>query len=76
MRNRLQNFSIYPFMSDSKSTRQGPLKPHASKDAVVVEDPSRDSIIMTADEADLSGIRMLEEAAKARDNKAKGERSE
>ncbi|MFN3668883.1 MAG: hypothetical protein ACK4VY_06205 [Brevundimonas sp.] len=63
-------------MTDSKPTRQGPLKPQAVKDAVVVEDPSHDSIIMTADEADLSGIRMLEEAAKARDNRAKGERGD
>ena len=31
---------------------------------------------MTADEADLSGIRMLAEAAKARANADKGERSE
>lgn len=63
-------------MSNQRSTRQGPLEPKAEKDSVVVEDPSRDSIVMTADEADLSGIRMLEEAAKARANEAKGERSE
>lgn len=63
-------------MSNAKSTRQGPLQPKAWKDAVVVEDPSKDSIIMTADEADVSGIRMLEAAAEARDNGTKGERSE
>lgn len=63
-------------MAHSNPTRQGPLKPRALKDAVVVEDPSRDSIIMTADEADLSAIRMLEEAAKARENRASGERGD
>lgn len=57
-------------------SRQGPLEPKAEKDSVVVEDPSKDSIVMTADEADLSGIRMLEQAAKARANGEKGERSE
>lgn len=63
-------------MGNSKPTRQGPLTPQARKDAVVVEDPSHDPIIMTADEADLSAIRMLEEAAKARENHDRGERGE
>lgn len=63
-------------MTNRPPTRQGPLEPKAEKDSVIVEDPSRDSLAMTADEADLSGIRMLEEAAKARDNEAKGERSD
>lgn len=63
-------------MTNGTPTRQGPLEPKAEKDSVVVEDPSRDSIMMTADEADLSGIRMLEEAAKARDNEAGGQRRE
>jgi hypothetical protein len=63
-------------MSKSSPTRQGPLQPKARKNSVVVEDPWRDSIVMTADEADLSGIRMLEEAAKARDNEPKGERDD
>lgn len=63
-------------MSNQTPTRQGPLEPKAEKNSVVVEDPSNDSIVMTADEADLSGIRMLEQAAKARANDAKGERSE
>jgi hypothetical protein len=61
-------------MSNERPTRQGPLKPRAQKDSVVIEDPSRDAIVMSADEADLSGIRLLEEAAKARDNQSKGER--
>lgn len=63
-------------MTSRSSTRQGPLKPRSSKDAVVVEDPSRDSIRMTADEADLSAIRMLDAAAEARANHEKGERDE
>lgn len=71
-----RNVRIYRPMGNSKPTRQGPLTPQASKDAVVVEDPSHDPIIMTADEADLSAIRMLEEAAKARENHDRGERSE
>lgn len=63
-------------MSNSKPTRQGPLIPEARKDAVVVEDPSRDAIVMTADEADLSAIRMLDAASEARENEAKGERGD
>lgn len=63
-------------MTSRSSTRQGPLKPRSSKDAVVVEDPSCDSIRMTADEADLSAIRMLDAAAEARANHEKGERDE
>lgn len=63
-------------MARRSPTRQGPLDPEARRDSVVVEDPSKDSIVMTADEADLSAIRMLEEAAKARENHDKGERSE
>ena len=43
---------------------------------MIVERPSEDPIIMSADEADLSGIRMLEEASRARTNQEKGQRSE
>ena len=63
-------------MSNPRPTRQGPLVPHPAKDSVVVEDPSRDPIVMTAQEADLSAIRMLDAAEEARNNEAKGERSE
>jgi len=63
-------------MSSRPTTRQGPLTPTPEKDSVVVEDPSRDPIVMTADEADLSGIRMLEAASKARENARNGERSD
>jgi hypothetical protein len=60
----------------SKPTRQGALKPKTRKDSVIIESPSNDPIVMSADEADLSGIRMLEEAASARENQNKGQRSE
>lgn len=56
--------------------RQGPLKPLARKDCVVVENPPNDPMHMSADEADLSGIRLLEEAAKARDSHERGERDD
>lgn len=63
-------------MSSQKPTRQGALKPKTDRDSVIVESPSNDPVVMSADEADLSGIRMLEEAASARDNGKKGQRSE
>lgn len=63
-------------MSNDRSTRQGPLKPRSSKDSVIVEDPSRDSLRMTADEADLSAFRMIDAAAEARENEQKGERDD
>ena len=56
--------------------RQGPLRPLARKDCVVVGNPPNDPMHMSADEADLSGIRMLEEAAKARANHGQGERDD
>ena len=42
----------------------------------MIEDPSKDSIRMTADEADLSAIRLLEAASQARTNHDRGERDE
>jgi hypothetical protein len=55
-------------MPDPKeqSERAGPLDPHTEGDDVVVHNPPDAPIRMSADEADLSGIRMLDEAAKAR----------
>lgn len=44
------------------------------KDCVVVENPPADPMHMSAEEADLSGIRMLEQAAEARENHDKGDR--
>ena len=43
---------------------------------MVIEDPSRDSIRMTADEADLSAVRLLDAASLARANHDRGERDE
>lgn len=61
-------------MPTPSSPRQGPLNPRTDKDCVVVENPPADPMHMSADEADLSGIRMLEQAAEARENHDKGER--
>ena len=47
--------------------RPGSLKPRAEGDDVVLHKPPQAAMRMSADEADLSGIRMLEEAAKARE---------
>lgn len=45
--------------------RSGPLNPRVDADDVVVHNPPADPILMSADEADLSSIRMLEAAAAA-----------
>jgi hypothetical protein len=63
-------------MTSRPSTRQGPLNPRASKDDVVVEDPPHDPLRMTPDEADLSAIRLLDVASKARASHDRGERDE
>ena len=46
--------------------RKGPLKPEADLGAVVVGDPPQDAMVMTPDEADVSAIRLLDAADKAR----------
>lgn len=51
---------------------QGPLKSRAEKDCVVVKNPPNEPLHMSTDEADLSGIRLLDEAGKVRDNHEKG----
>lgn len=61
-------------MSNADHGRKGPLKPRTEQDAVVVADPPHQALVMSADEADLSGIRMITEAAKARENQAVGQR--
>lgn len=66
----------YASMSKPQSGRQGPLAPEVEQDAVVVVNPPEAPLVMTSDEADLSGIRMLDAAAKARTNADKGERHE
>ncbi|MBU1384592.1 MAG: hypothetical protein KKG14_10050 [Alphaproteobacteria bacterium] len=57
-------------MSDKKRSaddpRQGPLHPAAGDGVVVVKDPPRGEMLMTPDEADISGIRMLDAADEAR----------
>jgi hypothetical protein len=46
--------------------RQGPLQPTGHDGVVVVENPPAKPMHMTPDEADISGIRMLDAAHKAR----------
>ena len=58
------------------NARKGPLNPRTEKDSVVVHNPPEDPMEMSPDEADLSGIRMLDEAAKARANEEKGQRND
>ena len=58
-------------MASNTPTRQGALDPHAAQDSVVVDDPSKDSLRMSADEADLSAIRLLDAASKARENQSR-----
>jgi len=57
-------------MSDTPApndaTRQGALKPTARDAVVVVENPPDAPLHMTPDEADISGIRMMDAADRAR----------
>lgn len=46
--------------------RQGPLDPKAEPGKVIVENPPSAPMHMTVEEADISGIRMLDAADKAR----------
>ncbi|RZJ04947.1 MAG: hypothetical protein EON89_05975 [Brevundimonas sp.] len=46
--------------------RKGPLKPQADIGEVLVENPPSDALLMTPDEADVSAIRLMETADKAR----------
>jgi len=46
--------------------RQGPLNPTGRDGLVVVENPPGKAMHMTPDEADISGIRMLDAADRAR----------
>ena len=54
-------------MNPTPKRRQGPLKPRTEEETVVVKNPPADPMHMSADEADLSRIRMLEAAEKARE---------
>ena len=50
----------------SDDPRQGPLHPVAGDGVVVVENPPGSPMHMTPDEADISGIRMLDAADQSR----------
>jgi hypothetical protein len=52
--------------SNSDIRRQGPLNPEAGDGVVVVENPPAAPMHMTPDEADISGIRMLDAADRSR----------
>ena len=55
-------------MTDKPTTdRPGPLNPTTEGDDVVIHDPPEAAMHMSAEEADLSGIRLLDQAAKARE---------
>jgi len=50
--------------------RQGPLNPVAGDGVVVVENPPKAPMHMTPDEADISGIRLLDAADRSREPRA------
>lgn len=64
----------------SDDPRQGPLHPVAGDGVVVVENPPNAPMHMTPDEADISGIRMLDAADRSRKfpetGRTKGKRGE
>jgi hypothetical protein len=51
---------------EPKNPRQGPLNPAPGDGVVVVRDPPHAPMHMTPDEADISGIRLLDAADRAR----------
>lgn len=54
-------------MADQSAPRPtGPLNPKGEDGVVVVHEPPEEPIAMSAEEADLSGIRLLDAAAAAR----------
>ncbi|NJC40787.1 hypothetical protein GGQ87_001045 [Brevundimonas alba] len=50
----------------SDNPRKGPLNPTARDAVVVVQNPPEKPMHMTPDEADISGIRMMDAADRAR----------
>lgn len=60
--------AAFATMTDAPSdpARQGPLNPHAEPGTVIIENPPAAALHMTADEADISGIRLLDAADHAR----------
>lgn len=51
---------------DPPGSRKGPLKPVSADRVVVVENPPNDTLLMSPDEADISAIRMMDAADRAR----------
>lgn len=52
--------------SQNDPRRLGPLNPHAEEAEVIIHNPPADPMHMSPDEADISGIRMLDAADQAR----------
>lgn len=55
-----------PDKTPAHDPRQGPLKPVAHEGLVVVENPPGKPMHMTPDQADISGVRLLDAAEQAR----------
>lgn len=64
-----------PKESSPDDPRQGPLHPVAGDGVVVVENPPSAPMHMTPDEADISGIRMLDAADRSRKPPKAGKKS-
>lgn len=60
----------------AENPRQGPLNPAAGDGVVVVENPPNAPMHMTPDEADISGIRMLDAADRSRHPRRPGKARE
>lgn len=52
--------------NDTQNPRKGPLNPSGRDGLVVVENPPEAPLHMSPDEADISGIRLLDAAHRAR----------
>ena len=62
--------------NDQENPRQGPLKPSGEDGLVVVKDPPNAEMHMSPDEADISGIRLLDAAERARKSPGELERAD
>ena len=53
-------------MPDAKPTIRKPLTPHAEPGVVTIVDPPEVALTLTADAAEISGLRLIKEADEAR----------
>lgn len=56
--------------NDDQAARKGPLNPEPQAGQIVVKDPPNEPLLLTPDEADISGLRLLDAADKARKKNA------